>query len=85
MQTSPSLSYQLRATLARRRIVRLSGLAKVAARGPIYSGHLQCSKPRQKSRTQSDIIFSPKDINQISIGPRACSGRTDSAGIPMRF
>jgi hypothetical protein len=38
-------------------------------RGPIYSAHLQCSKPEEGARkTQSDVIFVPKGINQISIG-----------------
>jgi hypothetical protein len=41
-----------------------------AARGPMYSAHLQCSKPEEKTRTQSDVIFYPKDNNQISIGSR---------------
>ena len=42
-----------------------------AARGPMYSAHLQCSKPEQKGgKTQSNIIFFPKDNNQISIGSR---------------
>jgi hypothetical protein len=38
-------------------------------RGPIYSAHVQCSKPEEKARkTQSNIILSAKDINQISVG-----------------
>jgi hypothetical protein len=42
-----------------------------AVRGPIYSAHLLCSKPDEKlSKTQSDVVFSPKDNNQISIGSR---------------
>lgn len=42
-----------------------------AARGPVYSAHLQCSKPEDKERkTQSDVMFYPKDDKQISIGPR---------------
>jgi hypothetical protein len=42
-----------------------------AARGPMYSAHLQCSKPEQKlGKTQSDIVFSPKGSDQISIGSR---------------
>jgi hypothetical protein len=42
-----------------------------AARGPLYSAHLQCSKPEDKARkTQSDVMFYPKDDKQISIGPR---------------
>jgi hypothetical protein len=42
-----------------------------AARGPTYSAHLQCSTTNDEARnTQSDVIFIPKDVNQISIGPR---------------
>jgi class 3 adenylate cyclase len=42
-----------------------------AARGPMYSAHLQCAKPEEKApKTQSDVIFYPKDDKQISIGPR---------------
>ena len=42
-----------------------------AARGPIYSAHLQCSKGEEKApKTQSDVILYPKDDKQISIGPR---------------
>jgi hypothetical protein len=42
-----------------------------AARGPIYSAHLQCSKPNDDTRkTQSDVIFISKGADQISIGPR---------------
>jgi hypothetical protein len=42
-----------------------------AAWGPMYSAHLQCSKPEDKARkTQSDVLFYPKDDKQISIGPR---------------
>jgi hypothetical protein len=42
-----------------------------AARGPTYSAHLQCSKPDDEAqKTQSDVIFVPKDVNQISIGAR---------------
>jgi hypothetical protein len=40
-----------------------------AARGPLYSAHLQCPKPGEGAqKTQSDVIFSQKDANQISIG-----------------
>jgi hypothetical protein len=42
-----------------------------AARGPVYSAHLQCSKPGDEAKkTQSDVIFVSKGANQISIGPR---------------
>jgi len=42
-----------------------------AARGPMYSAHLQCSKPEDEARkTQSNVMFYPKDDKQISIGPR---------------
>ena len=42
-----------------------------AARGPVYSAHLQCSKPDDEAqKTQSDVIFVSKGANQISIGPR---------------
>jgi hypothetical protein len=42
-----------------------------AARGPVYSAHLQCSKPNDNAhKTQSDVIFISKGVNQISIGPR---------------
>ena len=42
-----------------------------AARGPMYSAHLQYAKPEEKApKTQSDVIFYPKDDKQISIGPR---------------
>jgi hypothetical protein len=42
-----------------------------AARGPVYSAHLQCSKPNDDARkTPFDIIFIPKGVNQLSIGPR---------------
>ena len=42
-----------------------------AARGPLYSAHLQCSKLEQKGpKTQTDIMFYPKDEKQISIGSR---------------
>jgi hypothetical protein len=42
-----------------------------AARGPTYSAHLQCSKPDDEAhKTQSDVIFVPKAVDQISIGPR---------------
>jgi hypothetical protein len=42
-----------------------------AARGPMYSAHLQCAKVEEKApKTQSDVIFYPKDDKQISIGPR---------------
>ena len=42
-----------------------------AARGPIYSAHLQCSKGEEKApKTQSDVIFYPKDDKHISIGSR---------------
>ena len=41
------------------------------AKGPIYSAHLQCSKPAERDRkTQSDVIFSLKAANQISLGSR---------------
>ena len=37
-----------------------------AARGPMYSAHLQCGKPEEKApKTQSDVIFYPKDEKQI--------------------
>jgi hypothetical protein len=42
-----------------------------AARGPLFSAHLQCSKLQEKGpKTQSDIMFYPKDEKQISIGSR---------------
>jgi hypothetical protein len=42
-----------------------------AARGPLYSAHLQCSKLEDKGpKTASDIMFYPKDEKQISIGSR---------------
>ena len=42
-----------------------------AARGPLYSAHLQCSKLEEKGpKTQTDIMFYPKDEKQISIGSR---------------
>lgn len=42
-----------------------------AARGPVYSAHLQCSKPGDNAqKTPSDVIFIAKDVNHISIGPR---------------
>jgi hypothetical protein len=42
-----------------------------AARGPMYSAHLQCAKLEEKApKTQSDVILYPKDDKQISIGPR---------------
>ena len=42
-----------------------------AARGPVYSAHLQCAKPNDNARkTQSDVIFISKGVDQISIGPR---------------
>jgi hypothetical protein len=42
-----------------------------AARGPMYSAHLLCTKPEDKNlKTQSDIIFLPKDNDQIGIGSR---------------
>jgi hypothetical protein len=37
----------------------------------MYSAHLQYAKPEEKApKTQSDVIFYPKDDKQISIGPR---------------
>ena len=41
-----------------------------AARGPMYSAHLQCAKSEEKAPKQSDVILYPKDDKQISIGPR---------------
>jgi len=42
-----------------------------AARGPVYSAHLQCAKPNDSARkTQSDVIFISKGVDQISIGLR---------------
>src|SRR6266446_5228762 len=39
-----------------------------AARGPVYSAHLQCAKPQEKApKTQSDVVFSAKDVDHISI------------------
>jgi hypothetical protein len=49
------------------RVVWVSETA--GARGAIYSAHLQCSKPGENApNSQTDIIFSPKDNNRISIG-----------------
>ena len=49
------------------RVVWVSETA--GARGAIYSAHLQCSKPGENApNSQTDIIFSPKDDNRISIG-----------------
>ena len=42
-----------------------------AARGPIYSAHLQCSKPADEAqKMQLDVILAQKDSTHISIGPR---------------
>jgi len=42
-----------------------------AARGPIYSAHLQCSKPADEAqKMQFDVILAQKDADHISIGPR---------------
>jgi hypothetical protein len=39
--------------------------------GPMYSAHLLCSKPGEEAqKTQSDVMFYPKDDKQMSIGPR---------------
>jgi hypothetical protein len=38
-----------------------------AARGPMYSVHMQCSKP---GKSALDVIFLPKDNDHISIGSR---------------
>ena len=41
-----------------------------AARGPMYSAHLQCSKPEDRAqKVQADVMFYPKDDKQISVGP----------------
>jgi hypothetical protein len=41
-----------------------------AARGPMYSAHLQCSKPQDKAqKVQADVMLYPKDDKQISVGP----------------
>jgi hypothetical protein len=43
----------------------------VAARGPVYSAPLQCSKPNDDAqKTRFDVIFFQKCANHISIGPR---------------
>ena len=40
-----------------------------AAGGPLYSAHLQCTKPDDEvQKTVSDVMLLPKDVNQISIG-----------------
>jgi hypothetical protein len=40
-----------------------------AQRGPMYSAHLQCSKPGDEAqKIPSDVMFYPKDDKQISIG-----------------
>jgi hypothetical protein len=42
-----------------------------SARGAIYSAHLLCAKPGDKAaKTSSDVIFTLKDDNQISMGSR---------------
>jgi hypothetical protein len=39
------------------------------SRGSLYSAHLLCSQPEKKSqKTQSNVIFLPQNINQISMG-----------------
>jgi len=41
-----------------------------AARGPMYSAHLQCPKPEDRAqKVQADVMFYPKDDKQISVGP----------------
>ena len=50
---------------------KIMWIGETSARGPMYSAHLQCGKPEEKApKTQSDVIFYPKDEKQISIGPR---------------
>jgi hypothetical protein len=42
-----------------------------ARQGPMYSAHLLCSKPGEEAqKTQTDVMFYPKDDKQISTGPR---------------
>jgi hypothetical protein len=53
-----------------------------AQRGPMYSAHLQCSKPGDEvQKTQSDVMFYPKDDKQISIG----SHTSRTQGLPTLF